>query len=60
MQPKIQPEYLGNIIYIYIYIVFIYYTCYIQYRECTQAEPTRQEHLVQANRPTQAEPPRMP
>jgi hypothetical protein len=28
----------------------------IQYRECTQAEPTRQEHLVRANRPTQAEP----
>jgi hypothetical protein len=27
----------------------------IQYRECTQAKPTRQEHLVRANRPTQAE-----
>jgi hypothetical protein len=37
---------------IYIYIVFIYYT----WVECTQAEPTRQEHLVRANRPTQAEP----
>jgi hypothetical protein len=44
-------------IYIYIYIPYLYITpgC-IQYRECTQAEPTRQEHLVRANRPTQAEP----
>jgi hypothetical protein len=42
---------------IYIYILYLYITpgC-IQYRECTQAEPTRQEHLVRANRPTQAEP----
>jgi hypothetical protein len=41
---------------IYIYILYLYITpgC-IQYRECTQAEPTRQEHLVRANRPTQAE-----
>jgi hypothetical protein len=39
-----------------IYILYLYITpgC-IQYRECTQAEPT-QEHLVRANRPTQAEP----
>jgi hypothetical protein len=44
-------------IYIYIYILYLYITpeC-IQYKECTQAEPTRQEHLVRANRPTQAEP----
>jgi hypothetical protein len=36
----------------YIYILYLYITpgC-IQYRECTQAEPTRQ---VRANRPTQA------
>jgi hypothetical protein len=42
---------------IYIYILYLYITpgC-TQYRECTQAEPTRQEHLVRANRPTQAEP----
>jgi hypothetical protein len=42
---------------IYIYTLYLYITpgC-IQYRECTQAEPTRQEHLVRANRPTQAEP----
>jgi hypothetical protein len=40
----------------YIYILYLYITpgC-IQYRECIQAEPT-QEHLVRANRPTQAEP----
>jgi hypothetical protein len=32
------------------YILYIYITpgC-IQYRECTQVEPTRQEHLVRAN-----------
>jgi hypothetical protein len=41
-------------LYIYIYI-YITPGC-IQYRECTQAEPTRQEHLVRANRPIQAEP----
>jgi hypothetical protein len=48
------PLYL---LYLYIYILYLYITpgC-IQYRECTQAEPTRQEHLVRANRPTQAEP----
>jgi hypothetical protein len=47
--------------YIYIYILYLYITlgC-IQYRECTQAKPTRQEHLVRANRPTQAEPTRRP
>jgi hypothetical protein len=41
----------------YIYILYLYITpgC-IQYRECTQAEPTRQEHLIRANRPTQVEP----
>jgi hypothetical protein len=38
--------------YVYIYILYLYITlgC-IQYRECTQVEPTRQ---VRANRPTQA------
>jgi hypothetical protein len=43
--------------YLYIYILYLYITpgC-IQYRECTQAGPKRQEHLVRANRPTQAEP----
>jgi hypothetical protein len=42
---------------IYIYTLYLYITpgC-IQYRECTQAEPMRQEHLVRANHPTQAEP----
>jgi hypothetical protein len=39
------------------YILYLYITpgC-IQYRECTQAKPTRQKHLVRANHPTQAEP----
>jgi hypothetical protein len=32
--------------YIYIYTVFIITPGCIQYRECTQVEPTRQEHLV--------------
>jgi hypothetical protein len=43
------PLYLPYI-YIYIYILYLYITpgC-IQYRECTQAEPTRQ---VRANRTT--------
>jgi hypothetical protein len=38
--------------YIYIYILYLYITpvC-IQYIECTQAEPTRQEHLVRAKPP---------
>jgi hypothetical protein len=48
-------EYILTYIYIYILYLYIIPGC-IQYRECTQAEPTRQEHLVRANRPTQAEP----
>jgi hypothetical protein len=45
------------LVYIYIYILYLYITleC-IQYGECTQAETTRQEHLVRANHPTQPEP----
>jgi hypothetical protein len=48
---------VGLVLICYIYILYLYIApgC-IQYRECTQAEPTRQEHLVRANRPTQAEP----
>jgi hypothetical protein len=53
---RLVPNYKNRCYAPYIYILYLYITpgC-IQYRECTQAEPTRQEHLVRANHPTQAE-----